>query len=369
MNKSFAEKIIYFIAFAEGAAVMGIELAGVKIISPFFGTTLYVWAAVLSVTLGGLAIGYFLGGSVASRFSGNKSTPLVLIIGAVLTALMPYTALAIMPATADFGIRMGSLISSILFLMPPLICMGMISPIIIQLGLQEFNKAGRTAGRVYAVSTTGGILMTLLMGFYLLPEWGIKQSIWLVAGILASSSLIYYSLMKKYITMVIVLIISGGLLGTATLFQELDKSELPFKILYQSEGMLGQVAVIDYLDENRSELRALLINGIPQNLMIKKYMPFSKWTYIHRLATLCSNKPENSKALLIGLAGGNLAMELKGMGFKVDAVELDGRMPYIAEEYFAFTPENINIIIDDGRHYINRTNTIYDIVIIDVLNV
>ena len=97
-------------------------------------------------------------------------------------------------------------------------------------------------------------------------------------------------------------------------------------------------------------------------------MPFSKWTYIHRLATLCSNKPENSKALLIGLAGGNLAMELKGMGFKVDAVELDGRMPYIAEEYFAFTPENINIIIDDGRHYINRTNTIYDIVIIDVLN-
>jgi hypothetical protein len=112
MNKSSAEKIIYFIAFAEGAAVMGIELAGVKIISPFFGTTLYVWAAVLSVTLGGLALGYFLGGSVASRFSGLKSTPLILLIGAILIALMPFTALLIMPATANFGIRIGALISA-----------------------------------------------------------------------------------------------------------------------------------------------------------------------------------------------------------------------------------------------------------------
>jgi spermidine synthase len=71
--------------------------------------------------------------------------------------------------------------------------------------------------------------------------------------------------------------------------------------------------------------------------------------------------------LLIGLAGGNLAMELKGLGFDVDAVELDERMPFIAEEYFGFTSDSINIIVDDGRHYINTTDKIYDIIIIDVL--
>ena len=121
------------------------------------------------------------------------------------------------------------------------------------------------------------------------------------------------------------------------------------------------------MDVNKSKLRSLLINGIPQNLMVKKYMPYSKWSYIHRLATLTSNKPENSNVLLIGLAGGNLAMELKGLGFNVDAVELDKRMPFIAEEYFGFTSDSINIIIDDGRHYINNTDKIYDIIIIDVL--
>ncbi len=368
MRKIHSEKIIYFIAFAEGAAVMGIELAGVKIIAPFFGTTLYVWAAVLSVTLGGLALGYFLGGIVASKFSGLKTTPLVLLIGAILIALMPFTALAIMPATANFGIRLGALVSATLFLMPPLICMGMISPILIQLGLQEFNKAGKTAGTVYAVSTTGGILMTLLMGFYLLPEWGIKQSIWLVAGIIGGSSLIFYAFLRKYISIIIAIIVSGSILTASGIIQKSFKSKIPFKILFQSEGILGQVSVIDYFDENHVEMRTLLINGVAQNSMVKKYMPFSSWTYVHRLATLCSNKAENSKALLIGLAGGNIAMELKGQGLQVDAVEIDERMPAIAEEFFGFTPENINIIIDDGRHYINNTKTIYDIIIIDVLN-
>lgn len=368
MNKTFAEKIIYFIAFAEGAAVMGIELAGVKIISPFFGTTLYVWAAVLSVTLGGLALGYFLGGGVASRFSGLKSTPLVLLIGALLIALMPFTALTIMPATANLGIRLGALLSATLFLMPPLICLGMISPILIQLGIREFDKAGKTAGTVYAVSTTGGILMTLLMGFYLLPEWGVKASIWLVAVIIGATSLLFYASLRKYTMVVVALVVSGVILTSVDIYQYYQKSEIPFKIVYQSEGILGQVAVIDFMDKNNSELRSMLINGIPQNLMIKKHMPFSKWTYIHRIATLCSNKPENSKALLIGLAGGNLAMELEGLGFQVDAVEIDKRMPDIAERYFGFTPENINVIIDDGRHYINNTDQVYDIIIIDVLN-
>ena len=368
MVKNISEKTLYFIAFVEGAAVMGIELAGVKIIAPFFGTTLYVWAAVLSVTLGGLALGYFLGGSVANRFSGLKSTPLVLLIGTVLIALMPYIAIVIMPATANFGVRMGALISAMIFLMPPLICMGMISPILIQLGLQEFSKAGKTAGTVYAVSTCGGILMTLLMGFYLLPEWGIKQSIWLVAGIIGGSSLMFYVAMRKYRLVFIALLVSGSILTITGFIQNSQISKTPFKIQYQSEGILGQVRIVDFIDENKSELRSMLINGIAQNLMVKKYMPFSKWSYIHRIATLCSNKSENSKALLIGLAGGNLAMELKGLGFQVDAVELDKRMPAIAEEFFGFTPDNVNIIIDDGRHYINSTDKVYDIVIIDVLN-
>ena len=48
----------------------------------------------------------------------------------------------------------------------PLLCMGMISPTIIQLRNLNVKGTGKTTGTIYAISTVGGILMTLLMGFY-----------------------------------------------------------------------------------------------------------------------------------------------------------------------------------------------------------
>jgi len=361
-------KSIYIIAFIEGAAVMGIELAGVKMIAPFYGTTLYVWASVLAVTLGGLALGYFLGGRIAASFSGYKSCPLVLFIGAVLIAIMPVISELSMVAFSDLGIRLGPLVSASLFIMPPLICMGMISPIIIQLGTKEVKKSGKVAGTVYAVSTSGGIIMTLLMGFYLLPEWGIKNSIFLVSAMIAGVSLLCYLLRRKFLLTILVGAIVSFLYLIIDTYYNSDPSIKQMEVLHQSEGILGQVTVYDYTDNYERNLRCLLINGVPQTLMVKKYIPYSFWQYPHRLATLASIKPENSKALLIGMAGGNIAMELKGMGFITDVVEIDDRMPKIAKDYLGFIPEDVNIIIDDGRHYINTTRNVYDIIIIDVLS-
>jgi hypothetical protein len=61
-------------------------------------------------------------------------------------------------------------------------------------------------------------------------------------------------------------------------------------------------------------------------------------------------------------------MELKKMGFNVDAVEYDPRMPELGEKYFGFKPDGINVFIDDGRHFIRTTPQKYDLVVIDVLN-
>ena len=47
---------------------MAVELAGAKMIAPFYGTSLYVWASVLAVTLGGLTTGYFIGGWATYRY-------------------------------------------------------------------------------------------------------------------------------------------------------------------------------------------------------------------------------------------------------------------------------------------------------------
>ena len=50
---------------------------------------------------------------------------------------------------------MGAIISLLIFMFPPLIFMGMTSPIIINLLTQEADAAGNNAGNVYAISTVG----------------------------------------------------------------------------------------------------------------------------------------------------------------------------------------------------------------------
>jgi spermidine synthase len=358
--------LLYSISFIEGGSVMAIELAGAKIIAPFYGTSLYVWAAILTVTLGGLTTGYFLGGLAAYRLPQRKTLFAVLFTGILTVTLMPFIPKIVMPAISGWGVRAGALFSSMSFMLVPLICMGMISPIIIQMASGRLSETGKIAGTIYAISTVGGILMTLLAGFYLLPERGIRFTVLLTAWLLAAMLLASAWLMRKNIAAAILTIVTL-LLFSLHITSSVDQTGMP-KIRYESEGILGQVRVYDYLESAGKPMRLLLINGIPQTHVTIQYMPMSAWPYPHRLATLAAVKPKSSSALLIGMGGGSVAMELIHQGFELDIVEIDNRMIEVAEKFFAFNRQGADIFIDDGRHFIKTASEKYALAVIDVLN-
>jgi hypothetical protein len=58
---------LFATVFGTGAAVMVVEILGTRVIGPVFGVSLFVWAALLAVTLGSLAIGYYAGGVLVDR--------------------------------------------------------------------------------------------------------------------------------------------------------------------------------------------------------------------------------------------------------------------------------------------------------------
>ena len=72
-------------------------------------------------------------------------------------------------------------------------------------------------------------------------------------------------------------------------------------------------------------------------------MPLSLWTYPHKIAAYASMKPSGSKALLLGMGGGSIALELLVMGFDLDIVELDERIGHIAETYFQYDPKSSDL--------------------------
>ena len=50
-----------------GALIMVIEVLGSRVIGPFFGVSLFVWTALISVTMIALALGYWAGGLLSAR--------------------------------------------------------------------------------------------------------------------------------------------------------------------------------------------------------------------------------------------------------------------------------------------------------------
>ena len=128
---NYLKNQLFFLAFIEGGAVMCIELCSAKILSPYFGTSIYVWAAVLGITLTALMVGYYLGGFLSAKTKKlNLIFWLMLIAGCLLT-LTPIISKVVLPSTINFNLLLGTVVSLMSFLFLPLVLFGATSPLLI----------------------------------------------------------------------------------------------------------------------------------------------------------------------------------------------------------------------------------------------
>ncbi|MCE3281043.1 MAG: hypothetical protein K0S44_3234 [Bacteroidetes bacterium] len=192
---SFKYYFILFSCFVEGGALMGVEITSSKIIAPYFGASLYVWATILGVTMGGLALGYFAGGILSEKRKYTVARLMVLFfIASLLTFLLQFSAPAIMENTIFLEIRLGIFLSCLIFLLPPIFCFGLISPISIQILISNRENIGYSTGLIYTISTVGGILFTFLTGFNLVSEFGVRFSINFIGSFLLIPIVIFGAL-------------------------------------------------------------------------------------------------------------------------------------------------------------------------------
>jgi hypothetical protein len=161
--------LILLIAFWSGFFVMGVELLGGRLLAPNFGSSIYVWGAIITVFMLALSLGYLAGG----RFSVSKpsiSRLSLLLMAAALTAL-PILWLAGQPleslALAVPDPRFGSLSASMLLFFVPTFLSGMVSPYCVRLIVDGAETSGRRAGQLFFVSTFGSAAGTILTSFYL----------------------------------------------------------------------------------------------------------------------------------------------------------------------------------------------------------
>ncbi len=362
-----SHSLLYFLSFLEGGSVMICELVGAKMLAPFFGTSLYVWAAALGLTLGGLTLGYFFGGRLSAKYPKDvRLLYYILVLAGLFLVLMPVNSEWVMSATIDMNLQTGAILSLLVFMVPPLVFMGMTSPVIINLLTHDADNAGNSAGNVYAISTVGGILFTFLMGFYIIPEFGITKPA-IIAGIgLALLPLIF--LLKARQTKALFFLVAILALS-AWKFNHKPSYSDDYKILYESEGILGQVKVVDHpsydITEDARMGRGLIVNNTLQTYVgVDHNYQYSIWSWANYFPTAASIYPKGSKVLLLGLGGGTIVKQFNRMGFEVDAVEIDRRIRDVSIEFFKMDPAT-NVIIDDARHFIKTVDKKYDIIVFD----
>ncbi len=172
--------------FGCGWVLMGLEIVGGRMLSPEFGSGVWVWGSVISVFLAALSVGYFLGGFLSQRYPRNTGFAAVILLAAV--SVIP-VALWHRPASewfAELGFheRWGSLLAAMTLFFVPSSLLGMVSPYAVRLVARSLTTVGLSAGTLYALSTMGSFLGCLITAFYLILWMGIQNILFLSAGLL-----------------------------------------------------------------------------------------------------------------------------------------------------------------------------------------
>ena len=82
----------YYLMFTTalcGGLVMVVEVLGARVIGPYFGVSLYVWTALITVTLLSLSAGYALGGYLSDKHPTAPWLYGLIIASGVLVMLVP----------------------------------------------------------------------------------------------------------------------------------------------------------------------------------------------------------------------------------------------------------------------------------------
>jgi hypothetical protein len=167
----------YVIAAWSGFFVMSVELLGGRMLAPTFGSSIYVWGALITIFMLALSVGYLVGGRWSMRSPSLQRLGFILVLAAISVAPTLMFGAEVLDAVAIAvpDPRFGSLAGAAALFFVPTFFAGMVSPYAVRLNVEGRESSGRHAGQLYFVSTFGSAAGTLLTSFYLVLYLEVNQ--------------------------------------------------------------------------------------------------------------------------------------------------------------------------------------------------
>ena len=350
---------LYVLVFVSGGSVLAVEILGTRILGPFYGVSLFLWSALITVTLAALSIGYAIGGRWADR--GPMLSKICYAVGfaGLWLLLVPWLKYPVLTITEPFGLRVAVLFAALILFGIPLTLLGMVSPYAIRLKAARLAEVGRTAGDLYAISTVASVVAALLTGYFLIPNMGVQgltAGIGIVLLVTAGAGLLLSERSPKTISLFVGALLTAGLFAVLT---PSEKADPEAGLLAVEQSAYAEIRVLDLNDR-----RYMIIDGGTHTIVDPSTWE-THFTYAAVTELTQEFFEQPGRMLLIGLGGGSIMKSFAKAGWEVDAVEIDPVVTRMAQQYFGLSPEEGRIFHEDGRQFLLNRDEQYDIIVID----
>lgn len=182
------QAILCVTCFLSGGLTLVIEIAGNRLLAPLFGNSLHTWTALIGVVLLAMSLGDCLGGLLVDRVTSIVVPGYTLLAAAFWTELVPLIQRWLPGSPRHAGPLLGPLLASLALFAVPACLLAAVGPCIVRLlsRTRDDHAIGLSAGLVGMLSTLGSFTGTLVTGFYLIPQWGVRVT-FVAAGLLAAT--------------------------------------------------------------------------------------------------------------------------------------------------------------------------------------
>jgi spermidine synthase len=268
------------------------------------------------------------------------------------------------------NLHLATLITAIMLLALPALCLGMVAPYVIRLRLNALADSGSVIGRLYALSTMGSIVGAFLGGFVLV-SW-FSSTMILFGTALCMMALSFLALARPYAGRIILLtlVISAAVWsGFAPPFAGQPRI---------IETQYNTIQIIDgHLNDTTRLMRFMITDpGSCQSAVYVDNPSELALSYLHFYTLGKEFVPQARRILMLGGGGYGVprwlldgAHELNNDELRLDVVEIDPGITQVSIVEFGIPDDaRLRIIHQDARVFLNANFEIYDLIFVDLFN-
>jgi spermidine synthase len=367
------------LVFVVGTGSLGAEIAAVRLLAPYFGASTIVWANTIGIVLVALSVGYWLGGRLADRHPNMRALCLTALLAAVLLAAVPFAADPLLDVGVDAldqisaGAFIGSLLAVLVLVAVPVLLLGTVSPWAIRLGVQSVEEAGTVAGRLYALSTAGSLVGTLVSALILIPLVGTRRTFLIFALAIAVVAVLGLRPVRRW-ALAPAAIAALIALPVGTLKAQTEDGA---RVIHEAETEYQYARVLEYPDGSRT---LELNEGQAQHSVCEAECdagpagprdPHSVLTGDvwdgHLVDFFAARTTAPRRVAILGNAAGTTSRAYEEFypRTRVDGVEIDSELSEIGRKYFDMNNPMLHLYHEDARPFLRRIDARYDVISVD----